>query len=107
MELTRKARSCTNGNEADAPASITYSSVVSRDSIRILFLIAGLNNLNILAADVTNAYLNADVREKMWFLGGLETGDGCGKLCVLVKALYGLKSSCAGWKNISQIPYGK
>lgn len=99
MDLTRKARFCANGNEADAPSSITYSSVVSRDSIRLVFLIAGLNDLDILAADVTNAYLNANVREKIWFVGGVETGEGCGKVCVLVKALYGLKSSGAAWRQ--------
>ena len=75
------------------------SSVVSRDSVRIVFLIAGLNDLDILSADVTNAYLNADVREKIWFIGGLETGDGYGKVCVLVKALYGLRSSGAAWRK--------
>ena len=99
MDLTRKARFCANGNEAEAPASITYSSVVSRDSIRIVFLIAGLNDLDILAADVKNAYLNANVRERIWFVGGIETGEGCGKVCVLVKALYGLKSSGAAWRK--------
>jgi hypothetical protein len=99
MDLTRKARFCANGNEAEAPSSITYSSVVSRDSIRLVFLIAGLNDLDILAADVTNAYLNADVREKIWFVGGIETGEGHGKVCVLVKALYGLKSSGAAWRK--------
>jgi hypothetical protein len=30
-------------------------SVVSRDSVRLAFLIAGLNDLDVLAEDVTNA----------------------------------------------------
>jgi hypothetical protein len=57
----------------ETPESMTYSSVVSRDSIRIAFLVAGLNDLNVLAGDVTNAYLNAPCREKIWFEGKLET----------------------------------
>ncbi len=56
-------------------------------------MIAALNYLHILAADVTNAYLNSNVWEKIWFVGGIETGKGCGNICVIVNALYGLKSN--------------
>jgi hypothetical protein len=37
---------------------LTYASVVSRDSVRITFLLAALNNLDVLCADVGNAYIN-------------------------------------------------
>jgi hypothetical protein len=46
----------------DAPSSITYSSVVSRDSVRIALMVAALNDLDILSADIGNAYLNAETR---------------------------------------------
>ena len=82
----------------ETPESMTYSSVVSRDSIRIAFLVAGLNDLDVLAGDVTNAYLNAPCREKIWFEGKLETGADSGKVLVLTRALYGLKSSGAAWR---------
>ena len=82
MDLTRKARFCANGNETSTPASAVYSSVVSRDSVRLAFLIASLNDLDILATDITNAYLNAPVKEKIWFEGGSECGDDKGKICV-------------------------
>ena len=99
MDLTRKARLVAGGHMTDAPASLTYSSVVSRDSIRVAFLIAALNNLNILACDIGNAYLNAPCREKVWFLGGSEVGtEDKGKVCVMTRALYGLKSSGASWR---------
>ena len=39
----RKARLVAGGHKPEAPASITYSSVVSRDSLRIALLIAALN----------------------------------------------------------------
>jgi hypothetical protein len=42
--------------------------------VRLAFLIAGLNNLDVLAGDVTNAYLNALSREKIWFEGSIKTG---------------------------------
>ena len=98
MDFTRKARFVAGGHLTDAPGSITYSSVVSRDSIRIAFLIAGLNDLDVLAGDVTNAYLNAPCRERIWFEGQIETGEDCGKVLVLTRALYGLKSSGAAWR---------
>jgi hypothetical protein len=45
MDFTRKARFVAGGHMTDPPTEITYSSVVSRDSIRIGFLIAALNEL--------------------------------------------------------------
>ena len=68
----RKARLVANGNETDAPATLTYSSVVSRDSVRIALLIAALNELEVLACDIQNAYLTADCREKIYFIAGPE-----------------------------------
>jgi hypothetical protein len=98
MDFTRKARFVAGGHTTDTPGSITYSSVVSRDSVRLAFLIAGLNDLDVLAGDVTNAYLNAKCREKIWFEGGVETGADHGKVLIVTRALYGLKSSGAAWR---------
>ena len=44
-----------NGHKADAPDSITYLRVVSRDIVRISFLISPLNFLGICACDTGNA----------------------------------------------------
>jgi hypothetical protein len=41
------------------PSEITYSSVVLQDSVRIAFLLAALNDVNLLATEIRNAYLNA------------------------------------------------
>ena len=57
-----------------------------------------LNDLNILAADVQNAYLNAPTEEKCWFKAGLEFGpDQVGQPVIIMRALHGLKSSGARW----------
>ena len=53
----RKARYCADSHKTGAPASVTYSIVVSRDSVRILLTIAALNDLDVLGADVQNAFL--------------------------------------------------
>ena len=47
---------------------------------------------------MTNAYLNASCREKIWFEGGVETGEDQGNVLIVTRALYGLKSSGAAWR---------
>ena len=50
-----------------APSSpVTYSGFVSRESVRIAFLLASLNDLDIFVCDKGNACLNAKFREKFW-----------------------------------------
>jgi hypothetical protein len=44
------------GHLTDVPTSLTYSSVVSRDSVWIMFLLAAFNDVKILSADIGNAY---------------------------------------------------
>ena len=65
-----KARFVSAGHLFETPASITYSTVVSRDSIRILLLVSALNNLRILGADVQNALLSAENIENHWNRAG-------------------------------------
>jgi Reverse transcriptase (RNA-dependent DNA polymerase) len=98
MDFSRKARFVAGGHMTVTPASITYSSVVSRDSVRLAFLIAALNDLDILSCDIGNAYLNAPCREKIWFEAGKECGEDAGKAMILKQALYGLKSAGASWR---------
>lgn len=97
MDFTRKARLVAGGHLTDPPSTVTYSSVVSRDSVRLAFLIAALNDLDILAADVGNAYLNAPTGEKVYTITGPEFGTDQDKPAIIVRALYGLESSGAAW----------
>ena len=100
----RKARLVAGGHTTDTPSSITYSSVVSRESVRIALTIAALNGLDILACDIQNAYLNADCREKIYTIAGDEFGSDAGKVMIVKKALYGLKSSGAAfWAMLTDI----
>ena len=55
MDFTRKARFVAGGHLTDAPSSVTYSSIVSRDSVRIAFLVAALNGLDVMACDIGNS----------------------------------------------------
>jgi 2-keto-3-deoxy-L-rhamnonate aldolase RhmA len=44
---------------------LTYSSVVSRESVRIAFLIAAVNGYDIIVVDVQNAYVQATSLENI------------------------------------------
>jgi hypothetical protein len=68
------------------------------DSVRICLLIAALNALDVLAANIENAYLTAPNREKIWCWAGTEFGNDKGKPFIVVRALYGLKSAGASFE---------
>ena len=96
----RKARMVAGGHTTETPAVLTYSSVVSRDSVRIALTIAALNDLKVLSCDIQNAYLTAKCREKIWTRAGPEFGSDQGKIMIIVRALYGLKSSGAAFRAL-------
>ena len=101
-DLTRKARLVlAGGHRNNVPAHITYSSVAGRDSVRLGFFLAGLNNLKILACDIGNAYLNAPNRERVHVVVGKELfgAENEGKYAVIERALHGLKSASAAWRS--------
>ena len=50
--FTRKSCCVADGHTTDPPSSITYSSVVSRDSIIIAFALSALNGVDIRATDI-------------------------------------------------------
>ena len=48
-----------DGFMTDTPVDLFYSSDVFRDSVRLIFLVAVLNDLDVFACDIGNACLNA------------------------------------------------
>jgi hypothetical protein len=98
-DFSRKARLVAGGHVTEAPAAMTYASVVSRETVRIALTIAALNSLDVKTGDVMNAYITAPVTEKVWTILGPEFGDTeCGLHAVIVRALYGLKSAGAAFR---------
>jgi hypothetical protein len=55
MDFTRKARLVTRGDLTETPPALTYLSVVTRESVRIAFVIAALNWLDLMMFNVGNA----------------------------------------------------
>ena len=100
MTLERKARFVAGGHQTEPPKDITFASVVSHDSIRLAFLVAALNDQEILSADISGAYLNAKAAEKVYTIAGKEFGtDREGQVIIITRALYGLKSSGKAWRD--------
>ena len=64
MDFTRKARFVANGAKTQDIITSTYAGVVSKETVRIAFTYAALNNLNLFAADIKNAYLRALITEE-------------------------------------------
>ena len=79
--------------------------MVSCDSVHITFLVATLNDLDVMSADIGNAYLNAPNKEKIWTVAGHEFGTDKGAVFIISQALYGLKSARAAWRtSFTQAP---
>jgi len=89
----RKCRLVAGGHQVETPSHMTYSSVVSRETVRIALTMAALNELEVKASDIQNAYLTAPCAEKVWTKLGPEFGPDAGKRAIIVRALYGLGGS--------------
>ena len=94
-DLWHKAGCVAGGHLTDPFKDSSYSSVVSLRSMRLALLIGELNNLQVQVGDIGNAYLEAYTSEKVCFIAGPEFKDMQGHLLVIVKALYGLRTSGA------------
>eukprot|EP00957_Ditylum_brightwellii_P067582 5130450-Ditylum_brightwellii.AAC.1 len=64
INFTRKARLVLDEHKTPDPVGPLYAGVVSRESARIAFTYAALNNLDVWAADIQHAYLQAPSSQK-------------------------------------------
>jgi hypothetical protein len=71
----------------------TFSPVVRLETIRVLFALAINMNWEIRQMDVKGAYLNGTLKEEIYMKQPDGFDDGTGKVCLLVKTLYGLKQA--------------
>jgi hypothetical protein len=67
--------------------------------MKLIAFAAELNGLELWATDIGNAYLEAYTSEKVYIIAGPEFGALAGHLLIIVKALYGLKSSGLRWHH--------
>jgi len=92
-----KARPVAGGHLTETPIDSVYSSVVSLRGIRLLTFVAELNDLEVWATDIGNAYLEPYTQEKVYIVAEPEFGNRQGRTLVIRKAFYGLKSSGLRW----------
>ena len=98
----RKARYVLDGHKTpDAESHIsTFAGVVSRESVRIALTYAALNDLDVCAADIRNAYLQAPSSQKDYIICGPEFGlENVGKPALITRALYGGKFAGRDFRN--------
>ncbi len=98
-DFQRKARMVAGGYMTGAPMIMTYTSVVSCETVHIALTLAALNDLEVKAADILNAYISALIKEKVWCALGPEFGSDAGKSAIIVHALYGLESAGASFHS--------
>ena len=88
------------GNNTTAPYPLTYSSVVSRYSVRIYLKFSTFNYLLVLACDIHNYYLTPKLREKIWTVAGPYFVPEQVKAMLVLRVLYGLNFSGAYFRNL-------
>ena len=96
-DFRRKARLVAGGHVVNSSMYESYSSVVQSKSLRLLQTIALNEELNIMTADVGNAFIQAFTNEKIYSRCGKEFGDKEGCVVEIKKALYGLSTSARQW----------
>ena len=100
MDFTRKARWVLDGHKTPDAVYSTYAGVVSRESVRIAFTYAALNGLDVQAADIQNAYIQAPSSRKDYIICGPEFGlENVGRVALIHRALYGGKTAGRDFRN--------
>ena len=96
MDFTRKARWVLDGHKTPDPIGSTYAGVVSRESVCIALTYAALNELDVFAANIWNAYLQALSSQKDYIICGPEY---IGRTALIHCALYGGKAAKRDFRN--------
>ena len=87
------------GHLPDLLTQMEYLSVVSRDTVQIGFLMAAINVLYFIDGCIQNAFLEVPTQEKILFYSGDGWKSDKDRIVVVIRALYGLKSSALQFRN--------
>ena len=98
-KFTCKARLVEGAHNTAPPLSVTYSSFVTRESVRLELLISGMNNPDIFACDIGNAYLNDTCQGVIWTKAGSEFGSEKVYVFLIVRDIHGLKLPEESWRD--------
>ena len=96
-----KARLVADGHLTPGPVENIYSGVVSLRNLSLVIFLGKVNNLDILGADIGNAYPEAFTDEKLYTVACPEFEELEGYILVFLKTLYGLRSSGKRWTEVT------
>jgi len=100
ITLDWKYRLVADGQRVEEqPKDHTYSSIPSRETVRMFFLLAALNDCDVMAADIQNVYLTAPITKKYWIKCGPDFWSNQGKTAKVVRAHYGLPVAGAAFRS--------
>ena len=74
MDFTQKDRWVLDRHKTPNPIGLVYDVVLSRDSVQVTSTYVYLNDLDVFAADIRNAYLQATSSQKDHIICGSEFG---------------------------------
>ena len=94
-----QGQACGRRQHDQSMATITYASIVLRETVSIALMIFALNDLEVKSGIILNAYVQASVIENVWTTLSPEFGKDARKSAVIVRALYGLKSVGAAYRR--------
>ncbi|UZJ53681.1 hypothetical protein CBS101457_003001 [Exobasidium rhododendri] len=75
----------------------TFAPVIRIGTIRLVLAIATKNHWKVHQMDVVAAYLNGNLEEEIYMVQPPGMEDGTGRVCRLIKGLYGLKQAGRVW----------
>ena len=81
------------GHMTDVPPTITYTTVLSCEIMRISLTMTVLNDMSVKTADIINAYIKAPCGENVYTIFGIEFVPDEGKMPIAFRDLYGLNSA--------------
>lgn len=77
----------------------TFSPVVKFTSIRTILALAAARKMKLKQFDVKTAFLYGDLQESVFMKQPVGYDNGSGRVCKLLKSLYGLKQSSRCWNK--------
>ena len=95
FDVKHDGRFVAGGHLTLDPGEDSYSGAIAPDAVRLGMFAAAHNGLQVVAADIGNAYLHAKTKEKVYTILGEEYESLGGKTLIFDKGLYGLKTSGA------------
>ena len=77
----------------------TFAPVMRFETLQTMLALAVINGWDMRQMDVKGMYLNSWLKEEIYMKQPAGFDDGTGRVCLLVRPLYGLKQARNEWNN--------